>query len=93
MCGDPETVWYPQRTVCYADMATAAVRWQYDQIHGPDSHVQFHDGSFKVWAAKRSNGFPYSAEDGVSLWVASEDLTPDDHFLGEPETNDDEAVT
>lgn len=81
VCSDPEVDWYPQRTVCYADMARQQVQWKWDQLHGPDSHEQFHDGSFKVWSPNRTDGTPVAADDGVSLWVSTEDLTPDDDFL------------
>lgn len=82
VCSDPNLTFYPQRTVCYADMATSWVRWKYDQLHGSETHAQFHDGTFKAWSKHRSDAFPYAADDGISLWVATEDLTPDDDFLG-----------
>jgi hypothetical protein len=82
-CSDPATVWYPQRTICYADMAASQVRWKYEQLHGPESQEQFHDGSFEVWAPRRSDAFPFGAEDGVGFWVSTEDLSPLDNFLGD----------
>lgn len=65
MCSDPETPWYPQRTVCWA----TATR----QLVG------------RKWHAKVGETRPsterFHPDDGVSLWVASDDLTPDDDFL------------
>lgn len=83
LCSDPETTFYPQRTVCYAEMARQQVQWKWDQLHGPDSSEQYHDGSFEVWSPNRSDGTPFAADDGVTLWVATENLTPDDNFLGD----------
>jgi hypothetical protein len=77
ICSDPEVQWFPQRTICYAEMATAQVRWQWEQLHGD----QFHDGSFEAWSKSRSAAFPFAADDGTSLWVSTENLTPDDDFL------------
>jgi hypothetical protein len=80
-------VWYPQRTICYADMAATAARWMYDDLHSEESGMRYHDGSHKVWSRHRSAAFPFDANDGVSIWVSTEDLTPDDNFLGEPEAH------
>jgi hypothetical protein len=71
-------------------MATARVRWEYEQLHGAESYEQFHDGSFEVWSNRRTKGTPYESSDGVSLWVSTENLSPDDHFLGKPEAIESE---
>ena len=62
-------------------MALAAAKWQYDRIH---EELPFHDGSFKVWRAERTDRTPYHYLDGVRLWVSVNDLTPDDDFLTDP---------
>lgn len=77
-CGDSEQPWYPQRTVCYAAMETAAANWRYDQLHEKEP---FHDGSFTSWAKDRSGAHPYHYRDGVTVWVARTDINPGDEFL------------
>lgn len=62
-------------------MATARTRWRYDQLHGSESVEQFHNGSFEAWSKHRTGEFPFGAEDGVSFWVSTDDLSPDDDFL------------
>lgn len=42
----------------------------------------YHDGGFENWAKKASRQFPFHANDGVSFWIAPEDVNPDDDFLG-----------
>lgn len=67
--------------ICYADMALAAVRWKWDQLHGSESAARFHDGTHESWAKEQSDAFPFAADDGMNFWVSTEDLTPDDDFL------------
>jgi hypothetical protein len=81
VCGDSETTFYPQRDICYADMERAAAAWKYERLHGDESSRRFHDGTFKNWSRERSAAFPYAHDDGVTIWVATEDLNPDDNFL------------
>lgn len=81
VCGDPETVWYPQQTMCYAEMALAWVQHRWSQLHGEGSMERFHDGTSTNWGPNRSDALPYAADDGRTLWVSTEDLTPDDDFL------------
>lgn len=81
MCSDPDVTYYPQRSVCYADMNAAAARRIYDELHGEGSHMLFHDGSFEVWSPRFSTGMPFKHDDGVSIWMSTEDLSPDDDFL------------
>lgn len=72
-------MWYPQRRICYPTMARAAADHQYDALH---EKAPFHNGTFTEWGAKWSKKTPYHYRDGVTLWVAADDLTPHDHFLG-----------
>lgn len=62
-------------------MANAAANWEYDEQH---KARPFHDGTFTRWSAKQSRRFPYHYRDGVTVWVSTDDLTPDDDFLGGP---------
>lgn len=62
-------------------MDEAAASWRYEQLH---KDVPYHDGTFKSWARERSSSHPYHFRDGVRIWVAPEDLAPDDDFLGRP---------
>lgn len=62
-------------------MARAEVQRRYDDLHNEDSLEQFHDGSFTTWFRKRTDATPFAHNDGVTLWVATEDLSPDDDFL------------
>lgn len=43
----------------------------------------YHDGTFSNWAAEPSRDFPFHFTDGVRLWMAREELAPDDDWLGE----------
>lgn len=60
-------------------MERAAAQWKYADMHEKRG---YHDGTFERWSDKRSNEFPYAANDGVTIWVSDTDLTPHDHFLG-----------
>lgn len=66
VCSDPSRGWYPQRSVCYAEAATEAAQWQWSEKHKD---------------AKRSKKKPNLPTDGVKVWVAAHDLTPEDKFL------------
>lgn len=65
VCSDPEQAWYPQRHVCLASKDLAALD--------------------RKWRKKHENASPDGAgrlpTDGERLWVAPDDLTPDDKFL------------
>ena len=65
VCSDPMQLWYPQRTICYATADLSVHR--------------------RRWAKKNENARPDHAgrlpDDGTTLWVSTEDLTPDDKFL------------
>lgn len=60
-------------------MALAAVRHKYEALHNDQP---WHDGTFTLWADKRSDDYPFHYLDGVEIWVSPEDLTPEDDFLG-----------
>lgn len=63
-------------------MELAAAEARYDENH---EDLPYHDGSWKRWAANRSENFPYHYRDGVRLWIAREDVDPTDDFLTPPE--------
>lgn len=60
-------------------MERAAANWRYQTLH---EAKPFHDGTFTSWSEKRSMTHPYHHSDGVTVWVATTDLTAHDHFLG-----------
>lgn len=59
-------------------MEQAGARARYERLH---KEAPYHDGSFSSWAKERTNSHPYGMFDGVTIWVADRDLTPDDKFL------------
>ncbi len=59
-------------------MEEAAANRGYDKLH---EALPYHDGTFTSWAKEHSPSHPYHARDGVRIWVAPEDLSPDDKFL------------
>lgn len=65
-------------------MDEAAANWRYEQLHKDEP---FHDGTFKSWARDRSTSHPYHYRDGVRVWVAPLDLSPDDDFLRRADDN------
>lgn len=79
VCSDPERKWYPQRSVDYVLMETTAANRMYDALH---KDLPYHDGRFRNWSAEPSNLTPYHYRDGVTVWVATSDRDPHDHFLG-----------
>lgn len=80
-CSDHTVTWYPQRTICYPSMANAAANRRYDEVH---QDLPFHDGTFTKWAKESSLATPYHYREGVNVWVADVDWTPDDDFLTPP---------
>lgn len=78
-CEQPRP-WYPQRSVCYARQAHAAAQRRFDEIH---EDTPWHDGTYTVFTAKPTTATPFHYMDGVTLWVSSKDLSPDDDFLGD----------
>lgn len=77
-CSDATRTWFPQRSVCYVTMETAAANARYDELH---EDKPYHDGNFGSWSKERSPLHPYHARDGVNIWVHDVDLSPDDRFL------------
>ena len=67
VCSDPASVWYPQRSVCYA---TAAAEQTWRRTHKVFEHPQ-HDSPE-----------PHMV-DGLHWWASPYDLTPEDDFFGE----------
>jgi hypothetical protein len=59
-------------------MEELAARRRYDMLH---EREPYHDGTFENWSKDASAEFPYRYDDGVRIWVAPVDLTPDDDFL------------
>lgn len=70
-CGDAERPWYPQMTVCHAEMEVEAAREQYRRLH---EKRPWHDGTFTDWAAEPTADHPYHYLHGVRIWVAETDL-------------------
>lgn len=94
-CHNPETIWYPQRTICYATRDQIAAQAKHADVH--DEQHQFHDGTETVWAAERSDSTPFHFEAGVTIYVTSVDHDPDGQFLLPPqrrhrEVNSDEET-
>lgn len=77
-CDDADTDLYPQRHICYRTMQIEAARRRYADLH---KERPYHDGSFKVWAKEASPDFPFHYDDGVTQWLATEDLAPWDMYL------------
>lgn len=84
VCGDPDRPHFPQRTVCYATMEQAAAQAKWERLH---EKRPWHDGSFTHWAEKPSDSHPYHHSHGVTIWVADQDLSPDDDFLAPASLN------
>lgn len=78
-CSDEHKTWFPQRLVCRKTMDLAAAERKWAALH---DDAQWHDGEFKSWAKERSDSHPYHLNDGVRIWVADVDYSPDDDFLG-----------
>lgn len=51
----------------------------------------FHDGTFTNWASKPSREFPFHFNDGVSIWLSTQDDRPDDLFLGKTQSESFES--
>lgn len=65
VCSDPLQPWWPQRTTCWATAAKEVAQRQFHANH--EEHGP--------------NDRGYLPQDGVSIWVASADLTPSDDPL------------
>lgn len=77
-CGDREKAWYPQRHVCLKTMAHRAAARAYEEKHKAQP---FHDGTFTHWAKEYGPMTPFHYDDGVTVWVSEDNLTPDDDFI------------
>ena len=77
-CADPDRDWFPQRTVCRAEMQRAAADRKYDALH---KAAPYHDGSFGSWSKEPDAAHPFHFRDGVTIWVAPVDVDPDNGFL------------
>lgn len=67
VCQDPEQDWYPQRYECLATQAQMMAQRKFTKLHEKEKPDE--DG--------------HHPADGVIVWVAEDDLSPDDNFLGE----------
>lgn len=81
---DPERVWYPQLTVCYATRERLAAQRRYESLH---QALPYHDGAGR-WAKDSSEAAPYHFMDGATVWVAKADLGLGGDFL---QQHDDDA--
>lgn len=59
-------------------MERAAANAKYARLH---EALPYHDGTQKRWAKERSDSHPYRFDEGVTIWVHDEGLSPDDDFL------------
>lgn len=82
MCSDPERVWYPQRSICYAEAEARAADRKYTAMH---QERPYHDGKFANWSERATPFTPYHYDDGVNIYVAPFDINPDDNFLNSGE--------
>ncbi|MDF9716032.1 hypothetical protein [Nocardioides sp. ChNu-99] len=73
--------WFAQRTICYATREREATEALYAQLH---KDAPYHDGTEESWAKDRSPDHPFHYSDGVTIWIADEDVNPDDRFLTPP---------
>lgn len=64
-CEEPDRLWYPQRHICWKTAANEV--------------------AYRRWANANAEVEPdlagFLPTDGTRLWVATEDLTPDDDFI------------
>lgn len=84
MCSDPETVWYPQREVCFATMAKKAAEKR-TAVLRDEKNAHWHDLTFKKWGPKRdpANDLIYEAGWGETVYAAAVDIDPDDAFTAD----------
>lgn len=67
VCSDPTTLFYPQRSYCYAS-AGRDQTWR---------------RTFKAYEHPKPDSESPHITDGLSWWMSQHDLTPDDDFFGE----------
>lgn len=51
---------------------------KYERLH---REKPYHNGDFTSWGEKQTDAHPYRLMDGVTIWSAASDLSPDDDFL------------
>jgi hypothetical protein len=59
-------------------MQRAAAARRYEALH---EERPYHDGHFRRWSKNAGPDSPFHFRDGVTIWVASTDVNPDDDFL------------
>lgn len=67
VCSNPESVWYPQRAICYA---TATAQQMHRRTERAYKHPEHDDPTPHV-------------TDGSEWWASPHDLTPEDDFFGD----------
>lgn len=65
VCEDPNTGWYPQRSVCYSSAAAEVANRKW---HKKNENA-------------KPDPAGYLPTDGTVVWASAEDLTPDDNFI------------
>lgn len=65
ICSNPDTPYYPQRSVCYTMAAQEVIERRWRERHED----------------AKPDPAGYLPTDGAWVWPALEDLTPDDHFI------------
>jgi hypothetical protein len=58
-------------------MERAGAEALYADLH---EKAPYHDGTFANWSDKRTRGFPFKYDEGVTIGVADHDLSPWDEF-------------
>ena len=64
-CEDDSVAWYPQRHICWKTAAAEVAMRRWERVNED----------------AKPDAAGYLPTDGTKLWVASEDLTPDDDFI------------
>jgi hypothetical protein len=59
-------------------MQRAAAARRYEALH---EERPYHDGNFRRWFKDPGPNSPFHFRDGVTIWVASTDVNPEDDFL------------
>lgn len=78
-CADDERDWFPQMSICWPTAQLAAAQALYADLH---KDKPYHDGHFKNWAEVRSRQHAFHYADGVSMWLATEDIPGLDFLAG-----------
>lgn len=75
------------RRICWQTATSLAFARMYDLRHEDEP---YHDGTFTNWSKHPSKATPFKYDDGVTVYASLHNEHPDDDFLGEPSTPDDE---